>query len=157
MAASRENLIRQLPGLFFYYSSNLKGYSFELVVCIFHLLYLVSCRILIGDPIKNYLTTPMFYCQLLSLDKGYFPQPQVLCISNSKLVLHMLFAGQNHCFQRLNKFFHFFPSQIRKRRKSRKNKVKIHFNAEKDYFKQRTACKAPVFWSKYTTLNNNRQ
>ena len=33
---------------------------------------------------------------------------KVLCISNSEQVLHMLFAGQNHLFLHLNKFFVFY-------------------------------------------------
>ena len=48
----------------------------------------------------------------------------MLCILTSKWVLRMLFAGQNHLFHHLNKFFHLFRHRRDKRRKSTKYKEK---------------------------------
>ena len=42
----------------------------------------------------------------------------VLCILTSKLVIRTPFAGWNHVFLHLNKFFHIFPSQTEKERKA---------------------------------------
>ena len=46
-----------------------------------------------------------------------------LCISTSKRVLCMSFAGWNHLLQHLNKFSHLFPSQTGKKRKISKNNI----------------------------------
>ena len=40
--------------------------------------------------------------------------PIIHCISTSERVIHMMFAGRNHPFQRLNNFSHLFSSQTEK-------------------------------------------
>ena len=51
-------------------------------------------------------------------------RPCVLCISTSKRVLCMPFAGQNHLFLRINKFFCLFPSLTEKRKKKERKAQK---------------------------------
>ena len=58
--------------------------------------------------------------------QNYVVWQYLLCISISQWVLCIPFAGQKHLFQVLNKFSCLFPSQTEKRRKSPKNKEKIH-------------------------------
>ena len=103
---------------------------------------------------------------------------QLVFILTSKWVLCTPFAGWNHPFELLDKFFYLFPSQMGKRRKIVK-KVKIHtkmgllefksvnvyfyfhtfffvtikffLKAEEDDFSQQMVCKPPIHRSKYTT------
>ena len=44
----------------------------------------------------------------------------LLCILTREWELHMPFAGQNHLFHHLDKFFHLFPSQTKIEEKEQK-------------------------------------
>ena len=79
--------------------------------------------------------------------KFSYPRNNLLCISISERVLPMPFAGQNHFFgvkTSFSAFFRLFPSFS-------VNKC-FCFYAEKNDFDQPAVCRAPVHWSKYTTI-----